>query len=229
MNQRIAVITGAGRGIGRATAIELTSLGYRTLLTARNKAELAETAALAEGASILPGDVTSIKHARRLIEKASSLGKLEVIVNNVGYAPALSIEQITPSEWEKILATNVSAALYLCQFAWPIFVKQRGGVMVNISSVASRDPFPGLGPYGAAKAALNILGMDLARQGRPHGIRVHTIAPGAVETQMLRGLISTKELSAKETLRPEDIAKAVAACVSGPLMHTSGEVVFVSK
>jgi NAD(P)-dependent dehydrogenase (short-subunit alcohol dehydrogenase family) len=230
MSKPIALITGAGRGIGRATAIEFARRGYQLLLTARTKSELAETAKLAGGATILCGDVTSPKHAMRLVAKGGALGgRLEVLVNNAGYAPAFSMEEITVEEWEKILKTNLSAAFYLCKFAWPVLLKQKGGVIVNISSVASRDPFPGLGAYGAAKVGLNLFSLDLARQGELHGIRVHTLALGAVETQMLRKLVTIKQLPREQTLDPADVAAAVYACVAGALRHTSGEVVYLQK
>jgi len=107
--------------------------------------------------------------------------------------------------------------------------KQRGGVLVNISSAASRDPFPGLGVYGAAKAGMNLLGHALAREGDPVGIRVHTIAPGAVETSMLRSIITTEQYSQEKTLDPAEVARAVAACIDGDLRHTSGEVIHLHK
>jgi NAD(P)-dependent dehydrogenase (short-subunit alcohol dehydrogenase family) len=230
MSKSIALITGAGRGIGRATAIELARRGYQLLLTARTKSELAETAKLAGNATILPGDVTSPKHAMRLISKAIALGgRLEVLVNNAGYAPTFSIEKMPLDEWDKILATNLSAVLYLCKFAWPILVKQKSGVIVNISSVASRDPFPGLGAYGAAKAALNLFSLDLARQGKPHGIRVHALALGAVETRMLRKLVTKRELPSEHTLDPAEVAAKIYSCISQPRRHTSGEVVYLQK
>lgn len=226
----LAVITGAGRGIGRAIAMEFGRRGYQLLLTARTKRELADTARLAGGGTILAGDVTSVGHAKKLVAKAMAIaGRIDVLVNNAGYAPALSMEEISIEEWEKILATNLSAAFYLSKFAWPVMVKQGGGVIVNISSVASRDPFPGLGPYGAAKAGLNLFGMDLARQGKEHGIRVHTLVLGAVETQMLRKLVTRKQLPVEQTLRPEDVSKAVYACMNGALAHTSGEVVYLRR
>lgn len=226
----LALITGAGRGIGRAIAIELAQRGYQLLLTARTKSELNETAKLAGKATVVAGDVTQPAHARKLIAKVRDLGsRLDVVVNNAGYAPAFSIEKISLAEWDKIMATNLSSAFYLCKFAWPIFVRQNGGVVVNISSVASRDPFPGLGFYGAAKAGLNMLGFDLARQGRAHNVRVYTLALAAVETQMLRKLITPEEYPPDQTLRPADVAAAVYSCISGPLQHTSGEVVYLRK
>jgi NAD(P)-dependent dehydrogenase (short-subunit alcohol dehydrogenase family) len=102
-------------------------------------------------------------------------------------------------------------------------------VIVNVSSAASRDPFPGLGVYGAAKAGLNVLGLALAREGEPYGIRVHTIAPSATETGMFRGIMSTEQVPPEKVMAPEDVARVIAECVSGELRHTSGEVIYLHK
>jgi NAD(P)-dependent dehydrogenase (short-subunit alcohol dehydrogenase family) len=102
-------------------------------------------------------------------------------------------------------------------------------VVVNISSEASRDPFDGFAAYGAAKAGLNLFGRVAAREGLPHGIRVHTIAPGAVETQMLRNLLSVDQYPTEKAMSTADVAKVIAACVTGTLRHTSGEVIFLHR
>jgi NAD(P)-dependent dehydrogenase (short-subunit alcohol dehydrogenase family) len=102
-------------------------------------------------------------------------------------------------------------------------------VIVNISSLAARDPFPGFAAYGAAKAGLNLLGLSLAREGDPHNIRVHTIAPAAVETAMFRKLMDEAQYGRDKTLDPADIARVVAQCVAGDLRYTSGEVIYVRK
>jgi NAD(P)-dependent dehydrogenase (short-subunit alcohol dehydrogenase family) len=230
MSKPIALITGAGRGIGRATSIQLAGHGYQLLLTSRTKSELAETARQAGGATILAGDVTSPRHAMRLISKVKALrAPLEVLVNNAGYAPAYSIDKMPLEEWDKILATNLSAVFYLCKYAWPIFVKQKRGVIVNISSAASRDPFPGLGAYGAAKAALNLFSLDLARQGKPHGIHVYTLELGAVETKMLRELVTQKQLPPEQTLDPAEVASAIYSCIAGRRRNMNGKLIYLQK
>ena len=102
-------------------------------------------------------------------------------------------------------------------------------MIVNISSVSSRDPFPGFAAYGAAKAALNVFSLVLAREGKEIGVRVHTIAPGAVETAMFRALVTEQQWPREKTLDPSDVARVIAQCVDGDLRHASGEVIFLSK
>ncbi len=227
--KRVAIVTGGGRGIGRATAIELAGRGYELVLTARTKADLDESIARAGRGAALAGDVTDPEHAWRLVELAMTrFGRLDGVINNAGYAPLLSHDEATVEEWRKIIDTNLSATFYLCKAAWPA-LKRQGGAIVNISSVASRDPFPGLGMYGAAKAGINTLSLALAREGDPLGIRVHTIAPSATETEMFRGILSKDQVPTEKILDPADVAKVIADCITGELKYTSGEVIYLHK
>jgi NAD(P)-dependent dehydrogenase (short-subunit alcohol dehydrogenase family) len=230
MSTAVVLITGAGRGIGRAAAIELASLGYEPLLASRTEAELRETWRLAGRGQLFTADISKADEAQSLIERAwKASGRLDAIVHCAGLAPMQSIEAMTPSQWQAVIDTNLSAAFYLCRAAWPIFKEQKSGVVVNISSEASRDPFDGFAAYGAAKAGLNLFGQVAAREGQPHGIRVHTIAPGAVETRMLRDLLTVEQYPAEQAMSPVDVAKVIAACVTGTLRDTSGEVVFLHR
>jgi len=156
-------------------------------------------------------------------------GRIDLIVNNAGIAPMLSIEQTSIEQFHAVIDTNLSAAFYLSKAVWPIFRRQGGGVIVNVSSLAARDPFPGFAAYGAAKAGLNLLGLSLAREGATIGIRVHTIAPGAVETGLLRSLFSSEQLPAEQALDPAEVAKLIGQCAAGDLRFTSGEVIWMHK
>ena len=100
---------------------------------------------------------------------------------------------------------------------------------MNVSSMAANDPFPGFLAYGAAKAGLNNFSLSLAREGASIGVQVHCIAPGAVETPMLRKILSQKQLSSDNTLTPAEVAKVVARCVVGDSPSASGEVIWLSK
>jgi NAD(P)-dependent dehydrogenase (short-subunit alcohol dehydrogenase family) len=100
---------------------------------------------------------------------------------------------------------------------------------VNVSSLGARDPFPGFAAYGAAKAGLNLLGLSLAREGATIGIRVYTVAPGAVETSLLRSLMTTDQLPIDQAMDPVDVAKVIAQCAAGDLRFTSGEVIWMHK
>lgn len=232
MDQPAAIITGAGRGIGRAAAVELGRLGYRLALVSRNPAELAETAVLVGETNALPvpADVTRPADVERAVAATvGRFGRIDAVVHCAGVAPVRKIPEMTPDEWRAVIDTNLSAAFYLCHFAWPVFARQKGGVVVNVSSLSARDPFPGFAAYGAAKAGLNLFGLSAAREGESIGVRVHTIAPGAVETGMFRQLATPEQWPAEKTLAPADVARVIGQCVTGELRHTSGEVIFLHQ
>jgi NAD(P)-dependent dehydrogenase (short-subunit alcohol dehydrogenase family) len=183
-----------------------------------------------QGSLVIRADVSKPDDAQKIIDQTiSSFGRIDTVINNAGTAPVLSIEELTPQSWRDVIDTNLSAAFYLCHAAWSTLKRQKSGVIVNISSMAARDPFPGFLAYGAAKAGLNNFGLSLAREGAEIGVRVHTIALGAVETPMLRNILSTKELSSDNTLQPADVARIVGQCVVGDLRYTSGEVIWLSR
>ena len=230
----VAIITGAGRGIGRATARELAGLGYRLSLAARDARSLDETSSLASSDAgtclALATDVTDPDQVDRLVRRTLDLfGRIDAVVNNAGLAPVRKIAEMSVAEWRAVIETNLSAAFYLCRAAWPTFEKQGGGVVVNVSSAAARDPFPGFAAYGAAKAGLNLFGLSAAREGEPINVRVHTIAPAAVETGMFRALMTPEQYPPEKTLDPAELARMIALCVTGELRSTSGETIYVHK
>ena len=231
MDLPVAIITGAGRGIGRASAIELARRDYRLVLVSRTASELEQTAALCGGAcQIVAADVGLADAADRVVRQAmSSFGRVDALVHCAGVALMRTVERMTPQEWQAILDSNLSAAFHFCRVLWPIWRKQGGGVAVNVSSYSARDPFPGLGAYGAAKAAVNLLGLALAREGREINVRVHTVAPAATETAMFRSLFSPEQCPPQETLDPAEVARVIAHCITGDLAHTSGEVIYLHK
>ncbi|MDB5297871.1 MAG: putative oxidoreductase [Phycisphaerales bacterium] len=233
MNHPVAVITGAGKGIGRATAIELARRGYALALAARTETDLLATlnVAGAEDRGIaVPADVSDPAAADQLIDQAlDRLGRIDAVVHCAGYAPVRPIAQMTSAEWRRTIDTNLSAAFYLARAAWPAFERQRGGAIVNVSSLASRDPFGGFAAYGAAKAGVNLFGLSAAREGQPIGVRVYTVAPGAVETDMFRSIMTPEQYPKDKTLDPADVARVIAGCVQGDLRYASGEVIYLHK
>jgi 3-oxoacyl-[acyl-carrier protein] reductase len=229
----VAIITGAGRGIGRATAVELAGLGCRVALAARNIDGLNESIAATghpDRCFAVRADVTDPEQVDRLVRQTlDRFGRIDALINNAGLAPVRSIPDMSIAEWRAVIDTNLSAAFYLCRAAWPVFEKQGGGVVVNVSSPAARDPFPGFAAYGAAKAGLNLFGLSAAREGEKIGVRVHTVAPGATETGMFRSLPGMDQYPADKTLDPAEVAKIIGRCVTGELRYTSGEVIYVHK
>jgi 3-oxoacyl-[acyl-carrier protein] reductase len=230
MSQPTAIITGAGRGIGRAAAVALAKDGYRLSLVSRSEAELEQTARLCGNAIITAADVCDLAAVEGVVHRTlSELGRVDALVHNAGLAPLGPIERLSPQQWRATIDTNLSAAYYFCRALWPIWRKQGSSAAVLVSSVAARDPFVGFAAYGAAKAGLNTFGLALAREGAEMGLRVHVVAPGAVETDMLRALMTPQEFPAEKTLDPADVAAVIAQCVRGDLKYTSGEVIYVHK
>src|SRR5258705_2202588 len=183
MPSPVTIITGAGRGIGKAIALELSNRGHRVALASRNQQELQAVAAQAQTAIVVPADVTRVDDVQMLVDKTlASFGRIDAVVNNVGLAPVAKVDELSVEQWHAVINTNLSSAFYLARAVWATFKEQHSGCIVNISCVASRDPLPGFLAYGAAKAGLNLMSLVLAREGAEHGIRSYAIAPGAVET-----------------------------------------------
>ena len=236
MSQPVVLVSGASRGIGRATAVALARAGYRLILLARQRTDLEETARLAGAPDslCLPGDVTDPDHVRSLVHVAvDRFARLDGLVNVAGLAPVERIEEMTIEQWHAVIDTNLSSVFYLTKYAWPhlrVAAKTFGrSTIVNVSSLSSRDPFPGFAAYGAAKAGLNIFDLVAAREGEADGISVHTIAPGAVETAMFRQLMTPEQYPTARTLSPEEVAEVIVQCVNGQLRHTRGEVIYLHK
>lgn len=229
-----ALVTGASRGIGRAVCIALAEAGYRVGAVARGVEALSATVTQSGGRAMsIRADVSSPEQCESAVATAlQSFGRLDAVVHAAGLAPVRTIEQMTIEEWRATIDTNLSAAFYLAKAAWPHLKRkphEPSSAIVNISSLASRDPFPGFSAYAAAKAGINLLGLSLAREGAAQGIRVHTIAPGAVETAMLRGILTEEQYPREKTMSPEEVAATIVACVRGDLRYTSGEVIYLQK
>lgn len=227
-----AIVTGAGRGIGRATAQRLSALGARVALAARNVEELNETrrliAAAGGEAIAIPTDVSSESEVNALFaETLRRFGRIDILINNAGVAPSGTIESMDLKTFDAMVAVNIRGVHLCCRAAWPHMKAAGGGIIVNISSVAALDPFPGLGAYGATKSFVNLYTQALAAEGEPLGIRVHGIAPGAVDTRMLRGLYP--DFPSDQALMPEDIAAAVERMLMPAAAALRGQTIVVKK
>ena len=251
----VAIVTGAGSGIGKATARLLGERGYRIVLVGRHKATLQSTAeTLDADALILPADLGSPAQARELPEQvANAWGRLDVLINNAGIAPLMPIEAHSPAILEKLYRVNTLAPAILIASAWPMLIEAAktpapanptttpttgpttgpttnpttSPVIVNISSMATTDPFPGFFGYASSKAALNLMARSCALEGKEHSIRAFAVAPGAVETPLLRSILSPEQLPQSACLAPEDVARVVLACVRGEHDTQNGETIVV--
>jgi meso-butanediol dehydrogenase/(S,S)-butanediol dehydrogenase/diacetyl reductase len=216
MESPVAIITGAGSGVGRAVATMLAENGHALALAGRTESKLAETASsLATESLCVPADVAKEEDIDALIDRTvERFGRIDVLVNNAGYAPGATIAKTTGRIVRDCLAVNAFGPTYAIARAWPHLAK-RGGCIVNISSIATEDPFPVLYAYAAAKASNNVLAKAAAAEGKARGVRAFTVAPGAIETDMLRSLFPESALPKNQTLAPEDVARVVVDCILG--------------
>jgi len=229
-NTPVAIITGAGSGVGRALALQLSQAGYACALAGRTLASLQQTEAFIVKATpeaqvkCVATDVGDSAAVQNLIdETASAFGRIDAAANVAGYAPLQPINAIDDATLARCLAINFSSVVYTTRACWPIFTRQKRGVIVNVSSMASLDPFTGFNIYGAAKAAVNLYTKATADEGRELGIKAYAIAPGAIETPMLRSLFDEAMLPKDKTLPPEAVAEAIAQCITGKTTMQSGE------
>jgi len=226
---RNALITGAGSGIGRATAVALGNSGYGLALVGRRREPLEETADLTGSveAMVISADVSDAADAARAVESAAEgLGGLDVLVNNAGWSEMVGMDAMTADRWDRSLAANASSAGYCAIAAWPrLKSRPEGGVIVNIASMAVYDPLDGFAAYGAAKAAMAHLTLSLSKEGARHGISAYCLCPGAVETAMLRSMIDTGTLPPDQTLPPERVAAVALACVRGERRRDNGRTI----
>lgn len=230
----VAVITGAGSGIGRATAIALSRLGYAVVLVGRREASLRETLAGS-------GSPNGLIHVADLGDPAAAagviaatmakFGRVDVLVNNAGIGRAIPIAQTTIADVEEAWRVNTLGAAALILAAWPVFVRQHGqplwstraGCIINVSSMASFDPFPGFFAYASSKAAMDLLTASAAKEGAAVGVRVFSVNPGAVETPMLRASFDEAMISRADTLDPAVVADVISACIRGDLDDRIGQ------
>jgi NAD(P)-dependent dehydrogenase (short-subunit alcohol dehydrogenase family) len=187
---RVAIITGGGTGIGRGAALVLAEYGADIVLAARRPEPLEATAkdveAFGRRALALTTDVTSSEQCQRLVDTTlHEFGRVDILVNNAGGAQTKSIMKWTDDEWHQVLALNLGSVWFLSRCAAKPMLEQGKGSIVNISSGASLLAMPQAAPYGAAKAGVNNLGGAMAAAWTRKGVRVNTIAVGAVRAATL--------------------------------------------
>ena len=213
---QIAVITGAGRGIGAAISRALSKVGAISVLCGRNQAALESTAqsiTQAGGkAHALACDVTylqSVEAAAKHVE--SSFGRLDILVNNAGIGGLSGpLHQLSPDSWEHILNTNLRGVYYTTRSFVPLMIRARSGQIINVSSLSGKNPLPNGAAYAASKWGLNGLSYSLADELRGHNIRVAVICPGSTNTDFSPH--AGKDPS--KMLQPEDVAYTVVMLVT---------------
>ncbi len=184
---KVAMITGAGAGIGAEIARRYVAEGAKICITGRRQNKLDETIATLPAGSAVTcmGDVSKIEDAKRMVDTTVEFGgKIDILINNAAIDPGGSVVDLDPDVWHAVLETNLTGPFYTMKFAIPYMIANGGGAIINISSLASVRCIPTMAPYCATKAGLNHLTNQVALDFGKHGIRAVSVLPGPVRTEM---------------------------------------------
>ena len=248
---QVAIVTGAGRGIGRAIALELASLGADVAVVDLDGSSAEQTARdltnLGRAATPLRADVTRIEDRRALVDATlRAHGRIDILVNNAGiYRGALPLE-VSEEHWDSVLGVNAKAVLFCCQAVLPTMLAANHGVIVNVASMAGKVATPTAIPYGVSKAAVISLTRSLAAAYAKEGVRVNCVCPGLVDTEMWKQIdrevgvellgkqpgeywqerIATIPMGRAE--QPEDVARVVGFLASSRASYMTGQAINVT-
>ena len=244
LNGKVAVVTGASSGIGRATALALAQRGANVVVHYfRNKTGAEETAAsvretgrevLVVGANVAKQDEVRAMAAATLAQ----FGRVDVLINNagdlIGRRPLL---EITEAQWREVLDVNATSTLFACQAFAPGMVERRAGAIVNMTSIAAHNGGgPGAGAYAAAKATVIAFSKALARELAPHGVRVNCVSPGLIDDTNFHARYTTadafagivKGIPLGRAGTPEECATVIAFLASGEAAFLTGETIEIN-
>ncbi|MFZ0279558.1 MAG: SDR family oxidoreductase [Candidatus Sulfotelmatobacter sp.] len=216
LSAQVAVVTGAGRGIGLAIAKELSRLGATAVLCGRTRAALdsgAQAITRAGGtAEVVPCDVTSLQSVEAAAGRVERLfGRVDILVNNAGIGGfGGPLHELAPDAWDRILNTNLRGVYYAVRAFAPLMIRARSGHIINISSLAGKNALPNGAAYAASKWGLNGLSYSVAEELRGYNIRVAVICPGSTNTE----LSPHAGKDPARMLQPEDVGHAVAMLVT---------------
>jgi len=238
LDDKVALVTGAGRGIGQGIALAFAECGAHVVCSARSQQEIDATAERVRGfgrkALAVSCDVNERAQLENLVaETMREFGRIDVLVNNAGGWPPKPALQTSEKYFEQALRFNVTSAFLLSRFVIPHMLERDGGSIVNVSSAAGRLPMSGFVAYGTAKAALSFMSKELAHELAPR-VRVNAIAVGSVETSALAPFLDEDLRSKMEAMTPmrrigsvEDIALAALYLASPAGSYVTGKVIEV--
>lgn len=241
MSGRVAIVTGASRGIGAATARRLAALGAAVVVGYRSGSAGAEEVVASirsQGGQAVAcaGDVACPEAADTLVQAAvGAFGRLDILVNNAGEAPMARLRSITDGEWRRVLAVNLDSVFYCTRAAIPLLETAGGGAVVNVATLGVRTGGMAGAHYIAAKGAVVAFTRSAAREVAPLGIRVNAVAPPLTDTQMGRSAL--EQVSVEQVLgriplgrlaRPEDIAEVIAYLAGPGAAYITGETIWIS-
>lgn len=218
LQDKVCIVTGAGRGIGRAIALAVAEKGCRVVLASRTAGELeAVQAAIAERggeASPFRADLSGNEDLAALVQHAlDRFGTVDFLVNNAGWGVKANVVKSKVEDWERTLRVNLLAPMILSRLVLPTLVARRTGAIVNVSSISGRAGQAGSAAYAASKFGLIGFSQSLFEEVREHGVKVAAILPGFVDTGMIPPV---KHLDRSRMIQPEDVAQAVLFVLTAP-------------
>jgi NAD(P)-dependent dehydrogenase (short-subunit alcohol dehydrogenase family) len=227
---KVAIVTGGTSGIGLATAMRLAQEGANVVLAARDADGLAEAerrlrASGAPAVLCSQCDVSDENQVRQTVDSTiARFGRLDVVVNNAGIMVFKPIEEQTGQDWQQVLAVDLMGSFYFIKHAFRAMT--HGGAIVNVSSIHAVQTEPLIAPYAAAKTALLSLTRSAALEGKPRGIRVNAVLPGAIDTPMLWDnpniRTGVEKIDTGDVGKPEDVAAAIAFLASPEAAFVQG-------
>jgi NADP-dependent 3-hydroxy acid dehydrogenase YdfG len=211
----VAIVTGAGRGIGRAIAEALAAEGAAVVLASRTAAELDAVAKRMERVLVAPTDVTDDAAVDRLVARtAEHFGRVDILATAAGGAAFGPVAEQRPADWATMLQVNLRAVMVCCRAVLPPMLARGRGTIINVASVAASRPIPGAAVYTATKAGVVGFSRVLAEELRAGGIRVGVLVPGAVDTPLWDTIPGGPDRA--KMLRPEDVARAAVLMATLP-------------
>ena len=237
---KVAIVTGASRGIGLASAHLLAERGASVLLVARNAKGLAAATAdprcwHGSAVATLAGDAASADTARNAVGLALDLfGRIDILLNVAGAFPTALLEATTDAMYQETLAANLTGTFAMCRAVLPVMAGQRHGAIVNVSSTAARLPTPGLSVYSASKAGIEAFSRAIAAEAAPH-VRVNVVSAGPTLTETVETLMASDDTGAVDVVtkaiplgrlgQTREIAEAILFLASGRASFITGQVI----
>jgi 2-hydroxycyclohexanecarboxyl-CoA dehydrogenase len=236
LEDKIAIVTGAGQGIGRAIADKLAAQGATVVVTDLDEASAKQTAAGLPGAVAIRADVTDRQDVQAAVDRVmQQFGRVDVLVNNAGWDKASPFVDSDPADWDRAIAVNLYGVLHTCHAVLPIMAGQGGGAVVNLGSDAGRVGSSGEAVYSAAKGGVIAFTKSLARETARHQVRVNCVCPGPTDTALFASFAGpklrealTKAIPFRRLGQPADVANVVAFLASDEAAFVTGQTVSVS-